>query len=223
MRGNSRDPAYYSCLKGLTTFNSGIVWGHLIRNATLIHKHPQQPFPFQIKSPHTSPHIPSLCTCPSLVITANMCFTLFTFFTMCPQHNPLSALDIRANTEKAQEGSDLVHVGHCYHLGEGVVIVKKKGAHLCVCCLYFMMIKHLVPLSVEPFQNESISSATSSQNATFCSCRFWHGLAKCLFFFYYKLDECDLMGKDRLSDHVNGVYAEDKINVYIQILNCILI
>lgn len=69
------------------------------------HAHTQTPtqhFSFQFKVPHTSPTISiffihSFCTCPSLMLTANMCFTLFTFFTLYPQNNPLSALDICAN------------------------------------------------------------------------------------------------------------------------------
>lgn len=46
---------------------------------------------------HYFSFIHSFCTCPSLMLTANMCFTLFTFFTLYPQNNPLFALDICAN------------------------------------------------------------------------------------------------------------------------------
>lgn len=72
---------------------SRCVCGRLIKNATLIQlrQTPTQHFPVQFKAPHSS-HAVSLFYSFILHLSFSyahwqMCFTLFTFFTLYPQHN----------------------------------------------------------------------------------------------------------------------------------------
>lgn len=95
MWSNTGDLAYCSCLKGSqpSTHCSGS--SHQECNTHAHTQTPENHSPFNSPPQHTKnthththtlhPHsyfIPALCTCPSFVLTANMCCTLFVFFAM---------------------------------------------------------------------------------------------------------------------------------------------